>query len=187
MAGNGMKHGSGSGAARGGAWRVALTALLMALSLVLLLAASSLPSGRLGVVALAGLLPGAAVISGGLGAGMLCYAGTGLLAFFLLPAKECVLLYVLLFGHYPVLKHLIERLRKPVLEWCLKLMLFNGLLSVLYFGFRVLFLSALPAAWAQTALLYAGGNIAFVLYDLCFSQLAGWYLRRVDRLIRKPR
>ncbi|MGI6497686.1 MAG: hypothetical protein ACOX0U_02395 [Oscillospiraceae bacterium] len=109
----------------------------------------------------------------------------GLLALLFLPAKECVLLYALLFGHYPMLKSLIERLRKPVLEWCCKLALFNGLLSILYFVFRMLFLSAIPEAWAQTAIIYVGGNIAFVLYDICFSQLAGWYTRRIDHLIRK--
>ena len=165
--------------------KLTLTALLMALSVAVLFLASYLPSGRLSIVAVAGLLPAAAVISAGLGAGLFCYVGTSLLAFFLLPAKECALLYMVLFGHYPVLKHLIERLNKPVLEWICKIGLFNALLSLLYFVFRVLFLSALPEAWAQAAVLYVGGNVAFVLYDLCFSQLAGWYIRRVDRLLRR--
>jgi hypothetical protein len=165
--------------------KLTLTALLMALSTVILFLSSYLPSGRLSLVAIAGLLPAAAVISAGLGAGIFCYVGTSLIAFFLLPVKECALLYAVLFGHYPVLKSLIERLNKPVLEWVCKLGLFNALLSLLYFAFRVLFLSALPEAWAQTAVLYVGGNVAFVLYDLCFSQLAGWYTRKVDRLFRK--
>ena len=164
--------------------KMTLTALLIALSIVILLIGSYVPSGRMGIVAIAGLLPAAAVVSAGLGAGFFCYAGTGLLAFFLLPAKECVLLYALLFGHYPMLKSLIERMRKPVLEWCCKLVLFNGLLSILYFVFRVLFLSAIPEAWAQTAIIYVGGNIAFLLYDICFSQLIGWYIRKIDRLVR---
>jgi hypothetical protein len=165
--------------------KLTLTALLIALSMVVLMAASYAPSGRMGIVAVAGLLPAAAIISAGLHAGFFCYVGTGLLALLFLPAKECVLLYALLFGHYPMLKSLIERLRKPVLEWCCKLALFNGLLSILYFVFRMLFLSAIPEAWAQTAIIYVGGNIAFVLYDICFSQLAGWYTRRIDHLIRK--
>ncbi len=165
--------------------KMTLTALLIALSMVILLISSYVPSGRMGIVAIAGLLPAAAVVSAGLGAGFFCYVGTGLLAFFLLPAKECVLLYALLFGHYPMLKSLIERMRKPILEWCCKLVLFNTLLSILYFVFRVLFLSAIPEAWAQTAIIYIGGNVAFILYDLCFSQLIGWYIRHIDRFIRK--
>lgn len=165
--------------------KMTLTALLIALSMVALLVASYVPSGRMGIVAIAGLLPAAAVISAGLGAGFFCYVGTGLLALLLLPTKECVLLYALLFGHYPMLKSLIERIKKPILEWCCKLVLFNALLSVLYFAFRVLFLSAIPEAWAQTAIIYIGGNIAFVLYDLCFSQLIGWYIRRIDHFVRK--
>ena len=53
---------------------VALTALLTALSLVILYLSVLVPTGRMGVVAVAGLLPAAAVISGGPAAGGLCYA-----------------------------------------------------------------------------------------------------------------
>lgn len=173
------------GRKRVGVRRLTLTALLIALSVVILLLASYVPSGRLGIVAVAGLLPAAAVVSAGLGAGFFCYAGTSILAFFLLPAKECVLLYALLFGHYPMLKSLIEHLKPLALQWVLKLLLFNGLLSVLYFGFRVLFLAAIPDVLAQTAVLYVAGNVAFVLYDLCFSRLIDWYQKRIGAFINR--
>ena len=63
-----------------GVYRVALTAVLAAVSLILLYLSALLPTGRMGIVALAGLTPAAAVVSSGVGAGVLCYAGTGLLA-----------------------------------------------------------------------------------------------------------
>ena len=58
--------------------KLTLTALLIALSVLILLLASYLPSGRMGIVAVAGLLPAAAVISAGLRAGIFCYIGTGI-------------------------------------------------------------------------------------------------------------
>ena len=62
---------------RQAAFSVAYTALLAALSLVILYGSCLIPTGRAGVVGLAGLLPAAAVISGGPSSGVLCYAGTG--------------------------------------------------------------------------------------------------------------
>ena len=58
---------------------VAVTALLAALSLVVLYLSAFSPAARMGVVAAAGLVPAGAVISVGLGAGFCCYGVTGLL------------------------------------------------------------------------------------------------------------
>ena len=46
-----------------GVYRVALTAVLAAVSLILLYLSTLLPTGRMGIVALAGLTPAAAVVS----------------------------------------------------------------------------------------------------------------------------
>lgn len=171
---------------RFGVRKLTVSALLTALSVVILYLASLLPSGRASVVAVAGLLPAVAVIGAGLGAGFLCYAGTGLLALILLPTKECALLYLVLFGHYPMLKSLMERLSNRVLEWLCKLLLFNGLVSLLYFSFRALFLSTLSSNLISAALIYAVGNVFFILYDLAFSGLVARYQKRIFGLMNRP-
>ena len=71
------------------AGKVALAALLAALSLVVLWGAELAPWGRMGLVAVAGLMPAAAVISAGPAAGGLCWGGTSVLALLLLPDKGC--------------------------------------------------------------------------------------------------
>lgn len=114
-----------------GAGRVALTAMLTALSLVFLYGASAAPSGRLGLIAAAGLFPAAAVVSGGRPAGFLCYAATGILALVLIPDKGGVLLYLVFFGIYPLIKHLIEKLKKLPLEWLCKMVLCNVVLRMM--------------------------------------------------------
>lgn len=172
------------GARTKGAGRVALVGLLTALSLVFLYLSNLAPTGRIGIVAVAGLVPAAAVISGGLSSGFLCYAATGILGLLIAPDKGTVVLYLLFFGCYPMIKSLIERPCKPLHAWPLKLLFFNLILSVFWFGLRSLFLPFLPAVLNSLWLVYLASNFVFILYDLGFSGLAGFYAVRIDKIIR---
>ena len=92
--------------------KVAYPAVLGALALILVYLGSVAPTGNWGIVAMAGVLPAMAVVSVGLKAGFLCWAAVTALAFLLVPDKFCVLLFGMLFGLYPMVKSLIEQLRK---------------------------------------------------------------------------
>lgn len=164
---------------------VALSAMLTALSLALLYMAALMPSGRMGLTAAAGFFPAAAVVSCGLPAGFLCYGGTAILALLLLTDKGLALLYLLFFGLYPVLKGVIERIRRLPLELLLKLLFFNGVFSLVLLGFSALFFSLV--AWEGLPLwgLYLAGNGVFLLYDFGFSKVISFYRQRVDRVLRK--
>ena len=168
---------------------VALTALLTALSLVILYLSVLVPTGRMGVVAVAGLLPAAAVISGGPAAGGLCYAAASILALILLPDKGNALLYLLFFGLYPLVKYAVERLGRLPLELVLKLAFFNVMLTVFRFGLTAVFLPALPPAAADAVLwvLYPAGNVVFLAYDFGFTKLIAFYTVRVDQVLRRGR
>ena len=115
--------------------KVALSAMLAALSLVFLYISCFVPTGKAGLVALAGIFPAAAVVSFGFSAGFLCYAGTGVLALILLADKGMVVLYLLFFGLYPMIKGRVEQIRCLPVEWLLKLIIFNVILSVFLFAF----------------------------------------------------
>lgn len=169
---------------RGVASKVAYPAILGAVSLILVYAASLLPSGRWGVVAVAGLFPAAAVISVSLKAGLLCWAGVSVLAFLLLPDKFCALLYCALFGLYPIVKSLIERLRRIPLEYVLKLAFFNGAFTLIFLVMRRAVLDSLPSVLSTVWVLYAVGNAVFLLYDFGFSKLIGFYIARIGRAVR---
>ena len=164
---------------------VALVGVLTALSLIFLYASAFLPTGRMGMVAIAGVFPAGAVVSAGLKAGVFCYGATGILALLLLPDKAAALLYLLFFGLWPVLKSLTERLPSRGAEWCCKLALFNGILALFWFGLRSLLLPFLPKALDQTWLVWLVGNVAFVIYDIGFSKLIAFYVARVHRVLRK--
>ena len=165
--------------------QVAYPAILGALAVVLVYLACLAPAGRWGIVAAAGLLPAAAVISVGMRAGLLCWAGASILSLLLAPDKFCALLFAALFGLYPMVKSAAEKPRKRVLEYVVKLFFFNAVFTALYLTMMGAVLASLPAALGDSLwALYPAANLVFVLYDYGFSQLIAVYIRRVGRAVQ---
>ena len=164
--------------------KVAYPAVLGALSLIFVYIAAVVPFGNWGFVAIAGLFPAAAIISVGLKAGFLCWAGVSILAFLLLPGKFCALLYGALFGLYPMVKSLIERIRRMAVEYILKLLFFNVAFTLIYLAMRTAVLDSLPAALSAAWVLHLVVNIVFLAYDFGFSKLIGFYIARIGRAVR---
>lgn len=164
--------------------KLALCAMLTAVSVVFLYAASVLPTAKIAVTAMAGLLPAAAVITCGLGWGTGLWAATAVLALLLCPQKDAAMAYLLVLGHYPMLKSLIERLDKLWVEWVLKLGLFYALLLGFYFAFRALFLQLITPPAELLVVFFLGCGAAFVVYDIAFSRLIALFIRRVGKYIK---
>lgn len=166
------------------AGKVAYPAILSALALIIVYAGSITPTGNWGIVAAAGLLPAAAVVSVGLKAGFLCWAAAAILAFLLVPDKFCVLLFGVLFGLYPMVKSLVEQLRKKPLEYVLKLAFFNAAFTVVYLTMTAAVAASLPQVLGSSVWgLYLAANVVFLLYDYGFSRLIALYIARVQRAI----
>lgn len=164
--------------------QIAYPALLGALSLIFIYIASVVPSGTWGFVAIAGLFTAAAIISVGLKSGFLCWAGVAILSVIVLPDKFSALLYSVLFGLYPMVKYLVERLRRPVPEYILKLVFFNVTFSVIYGFMHAALLDSLPAVLNVGWLIYLVGNCVFLIYDFGFSKLIAFYIARIGRAVK---
>lgn len=169
---------------RSNAAKVAYPAVLGALSLIFVYVASVVPSGNWGFVAIAGLFPAAAVISVSMKAGFLCWAGASVLAFLLIPGKFCALLYCVLFGLYPMVKSFVERLRRRIPEYILKLVFFNTAFTLIFLVMREAVLDSLPTALSVVWALYIVANVVFLLYDFGFGKLIGFYIARIGRAVR---
>lgn len=159
--------------------------MLTALSVIVLYLACFAPTGKAGLAALAGLFPAAAVVSFGFSAGFLCYAGTGILALILLADKGMVLLYVLFFGLYPMLKGFIEQIRCLPVELLVKLLVFNAILTLFLTVFGEVFFAVMPLGGRSEPVVYLLCNVIFLAYDLGFSRVIGFYREKVDRVLRK--
>ena len=106
--------------------RIALCSIISALSVVLLLLTAVIPFGTFAVPCMAGLCVIAIVIEYGSKWAFGVFAVVSLLSLFLAGDKESVLFFIALFGHYPIIKGLIEsKIKSRVVQYIFKLIVFN--------------------------------------------------------------
>ncbi len=173
--------------------KVALGGVLGALSLVCMLL-TVIPTATYALPAIAGLILVPLVVEWGVKFGFTVYAAVSLLALIIAPDKEAALLFVAFFGHYPIVKSVIERLRlQRMISWIVKLMVFN-ICVVAAYGLLV-WLFSFPMeefAWFGVSLVWLIlllGNVVFVLYDIALTRVITLYIRRLRvpllRIVRK--
>ena len=164
--------------------KLALSAILGALAVVLLLLSCVLPTMQLTVIAVAGILSAATLIENGVKWAALQYGAVSILSILLLPDKSSALFYTLFFGHYPIVKYLLERIHNPILCWCAKLAAGN-----LCLGVMILLLRAFFPEWQmeyELWIIILLCEAVFVLFDLALSRLLGYYQFRIrPKLMRK--
>jgi hypothetical protein len=161
------------------------SALLTALGCALLYVSSVVPSGRVAIVAVSGLLTAAALIHCGIFYSFAVFAITAALSAVIIPVKSCAVLYAVFLGYYPIAKSLFERLKSRTLEWAAKLVLFNAALTGLWLlGQRVLLQGDMPDLFEKyIALAYILMNVVFIIYDFGISKLIAFYIIRVSKHI----
>ena len=107
----------------------------------------------------------------------------------LICEKESALCYVLLFGFYPIIKSVIEKLDRKVVEWIIKMVLFNVmftlilLLATYVFGIDANEMGDLGKYSA--IVMYLLGNFMFVAYDIALSTMVSLYLRKYRSTFRR--
>ena len=108
---------------------------------------------------------------------------------FIFAEPESKLMYICLFGYYPIVKALIERINKPVIEWILKLAVFNVAAIMIYAVFAGMFgvsIDDFSTLGKYGAYIFLGfGNAAFVLYDITVSRISGTYIYRIHPKVKK--
>lgn len=156
---------------------------MVALTIVTMYLASIMPTGRLGFLGLASIFGVAAVIESGLVGGAMVYAASCILGFLIVPSKEIVLMYVIFFGYYPLIKSIAEKKQKVFLGWGLKFLTMNTALTILVFAFEKIFFDISGLDYA-VPIVYAVSNVAFILYDIGVSGVIGFYMSRIHRKIK---
>ncbi len=116
------------------------------------------------------------------------FAATGLLSFMLVADRECVLMYILFFGYYPIVHPLIEKIKFKVLRWAVKLIIFNTMISIvqllLIYIFGIPFLE--DGEGKLFILVFAVlMNIMFVIYDMLIDKLTLLYKHKLEKRIKK--
>lgn len=169
--------------------KITLVGMMAAVGFLFLLLAGVAPTGWIGITALAGFPVALCVSMAGYLSGVMCWIAAGLLALFLVPGKQVAVLFLCLFGLYPILKNRIERTRHSLLSVLIKLLCYNIVFFALYFmAYPLLFQSVskqwewniplLPALWVIT-------NIVFLAYDYAFSKIMALLQARLVPEIRR--
>lgn len=112
--------------------------------------------------------------------GWVWYVAVSLLALIMGPDKEAAGVFLVL-GYYPMVKPLLERSR---LQWLWKLLLFNGAVSVMYFGLiHLLGLGNTLSEFEELGYWGLGimlllGNVVFILLDRVLCMIAFKFTRK---------
>ncbi len=160
-----------------------LGAMGCALTCVLLLICTIVPTGKLAIGFIASFIPcilyiecrsaKTAILSG---------IASGIIAFILLPkhglAGVIIVMYGLCFSYYPGLKAVIEKRQNLYTEWVLKEVYFIILSLILKW-----ICSMLGLEFFNLIIAIAG----FTLYDLLLSYVIGYYIRVISPRIQKSR
>ncbi len=161
--------------------KIALGGLIAAFSVLLMFMTGLFPFATFALPAAAGILLACLVIECGYKWAFTVYAAVSLLAFFMTPDREAAILFVFFFGHYPIEKGLIERIKLKPACWAIKMAVFNVCIVSGYLVLSYLFglneFIAEFAEYGQYGLLifWAVGNVVFVIYDIAITQLITAY------------
>lgn len=163
--------------------RLALCSVVSALGVVLLLLGSLVEVLDLTVAMLASILTVIIVVEVGGFWPWLTYLVISAVSLLVLPYKMPAFVF-LLSGYYPIVKEKLERLNR-VLAWAIKVVIFNASLAVGLLAFKLFApeadLSLIPnlSPTLTYVVLFAVGNVVFVLYDIALTRIISFYIYKL--------
>lgn len=169
-------------------YRVALGGIVAALCLVTMFLAGIIPPLYIILPMAAGILMMIIAVEVSSKWALLTYIAVSLLSMIITFDKEAALLFIMFFGHYPILRLHIERIRATAIRRLLKLTLFN--LCIILFYFITVYFFGLDQMIEEfndigrygEYIMLALANILFVLYD---TNLRNFYIIYRKRLMPK--
>lgn len=163
--------------------RISLGAMVTLLSIVLMFMTSIIPTTKIFLVSLASFLTATLVVEASVSTAIISFIATSVLGFILVPNKILVVSYALFFGYYGIVKFYIESINSLVLEWIVKMLIFNIILALGYFLLTRFFIDQLKLPF-HIGLIVLGLQVVFIIYDYIFSMFIQYYKTDISRHIR---
>lgn len=165
--------------------KIAVSSLLMALSVVTLLLGSVLPVTA-AMCFLASAITAVTVVECNDKYAAINFLGVSIISFLFIPKKSIVYFYIAFLGYYPILKLYIERLNNLLKEWIVKILFFNLLLVIAYFIIKSFFLPVIDKEliifiFKYLAAILAVAEILFVIYDIGLTYFIEFYNNRIRK------
>ncbi len=164
--------------------QVAFGGINILLTTVSLYLASTLPTNRIFFLALSSVFLSVIVIEFGTKTAFFNYLASSILGFLIIPNKFIMVTYILLLGYYGIVKYYIEKLDNLILEWIIKLVIFNIWLYLVY-SFTYSFFFADISIKIPTLVLAVIAQVIFIVYDYAYSVAIWYYRRKLRNVIKK--
>ncbi len=170
-------------------YKVAIGGVIGALSLVLMLLTSLVPFGTFAFPAFAGILLICVVFELGNAWAFAVYSMVSVLSLLMLTDKEAALYYVMLLGFYPIVKGIIEKLKSRVIQYIIKIALFN--ICIVASFYISIYVMSIPQESFNVFGIYLPwvflilANIVFIPYDYCVSVMVVFYMQKFHGIISK--
>lgn len=162
--------------------KVALCGIISSVSVVLMFMTGLVPFLTYTLPAVSGALLAIIVIEINKKWATGAYIAISLLSLLIVADKEAAMFFVAFFGYYPIIKEVIENKLPKILEWVVKLLLFNvatvAAYAVIIYVFGIPFDELEEYGKYSVLILLAMGNVIFVLYDYCMTSLITLYYQR---------
>ncbi len=172
-------------------YRVALGGIVSALCLLCMFLAGIMPALYLLLPMAAGMLMMIIAEEVSKSWAWLTYISVSLLSIFVTADKEAALIFIILFGHYPILRIYLHKLKFRGIRCIAKMLIFNicavayFYVTVFIFGMKQMLEDMNDFGRYGAVFLLALGNFIFVLYDFNLGYSYQLYLKRLLPKFRK--
>lgn len=159
---------------------IAYLGVLLGLNQLFIILSSVIETNTIILFAAAALIIGVVVVEFGGKSGIAFYFASCLLGFFLTFNKIEFITYILFFGLYSIVKHILEiKINNKQLLYALKIFYFNIALICMYFIIKVFI--PFNLAWWMIIIAQA----LFILYDYAFTVFITSYVNNIKPKIKR--
>ena len=164
-------------------YKVALGGVISSLCLLAMFLTSVAPFLYLTLPMIAGALITIIVVEVNMSWAFLTYVTVSLLSIFVTPNKEAAVIFILFFGHYPIIKQKLESIHTKLLKWILKFIIFNICIVIDYqITLHLLGIDDFADDFAMFGkfgiyILWFLTNIIFIVYDYALSGCIEMYIK----------
>lgn len=169
--------------------KIAVCGMCTALSVVLMFVGGLLYVFTYVVPMLMGIVMAMINKTFGRSSALTIYFATTVLSLLLVSEKECVLMYALFFGYYPVIRPYLDKIKSKVGRVVVKFLIFNvavalvEILSVYVFG--IPFFDGETASYWLVIVFAVAMNIIFLMYEYVLKNFLKIYEVKIEPKVKK--